>query len=318
MTPAFLDMLRADGHHARHLDVRLDELGGPYDAILADAVLLHLDRAQFEDVLRRARAAINAGGVLAITLEEGDGAGWTVAKLGRLRHFTYWREPQLRAVLDRTGWTVTSLAHVQGAVDPWLYVLATAAHSVSWRRSLRAAPRMTAGSTSTPVQCRMPITPWLTSMPRPSSMMQPRLGVADQAGAGRVGDHVGDDHAGAQRVEIEVEPGVDVGVEADRGGVDHDVGVRGDAVGSLPAVELGLRRRLLVEQRGQLLAACWVAVDDRDRRRAGQRELDGDRPRRAAGAEQDDVGLGGSTTVRSDVRKPCAVGVLADRAGRRG
>ena len=140
VTPAFLDMLRADGHQARHLDVRIDELGGPYDAILADAVLLHLDRAQFEDVLRRARAAINAGGVLAITLKEGDGAGWTVAKLGRLRHFTYWREPQLRAVLDRTGWTVTSLAHVQGAVDPWLYVLATAAHSVSWRRS-RQAPR---------------------------------------------------------------------------------------------------------------------------------------------------------------------------------
>ena len=53
------------------LDVRTAELGGPYEAILADAVLLHLTREQFADVLRRARCAVVDGGLLAFTLKEG-------------------------------------------------------------------------------------------------------------------------------------------------------------------------------------------------------------------------------------------------------
>jgi len=72
-TPAFVELLRAAGHDARRLDVRLDPLGGPYQAVLADAVLLHLSRPQFEDVVRRARRAVVAGGVLGFTLKEGDG-----------------------------------------------------------------------------------------------------------------------------------------------------------------------------------------------------------------------------------------------------
>ena len=123
-TPAFVEMLRASGHAARLLDARFDELGGPYDAILADAVLLHLGRDQLEQLLVRARHAVTTNGVLAATLKEGDGAAWSNARLGRLRHFTYWREPALRELLTRTGWTVISLDHVQGAVDPWLYLLA--------------------------------------------------------------------------------------------------------------------------------------------------------------------------------------------------
>jgi len=69
----------------------VDDFGGPYDAVLADAVLLHVTREQFVDVLQRARHAVASGGVLAITLKEGDGEAWTEAKLGRPRHFTYWR-----------------------------------------------------------------------------------------------------------------------------------------------------------------------------------------------------------------------------------
>jgi SAM-dependent methyltransferase len=129
VTPAFVEMQRAAGHQARLLDVRTDGLGGPYAAILADAVLLHLDRVQFADVLARMRSAVTDEGILAVTLKEGDGAGWTTAKLGRPRHYTFWREQQLRDVLARTGWAVLSLEHVQGRVDPWLYLLATTARS---------------------------------------------------------------------------------------------------------------------------------------------------------------------------------------------
>jgi len=117
-------MLRAAGHQARLLDVRTDDFGGPYDAVLADAVLLHVPREQFVDVLQRARQAVTSGGVLAITLKEGDGEAWTEAKLGRPRHFTYWREPAVRAALLNSGWQVLSLEHVEGRVEPWLFVTA--------------------------------------------------------------------------------------------------------------------------------------------------------------------------------------------------
>jgi len=44
-TPAFVERLQESGHQARILDVRSDDLAGPFDAILANAVLLHLGRA---------------------------------------------------------------------------------------------------------------------------------------------------------------------------------------------------------------------------------------------------------------------------------
>ena len=120
-TAAFVDRLRAQGHDARLLDVRHDDLGGPYDAVLAQAVLLHLDRDQLLTFLVRARQVAR---VLALTLEEGDGGAWSTDKLDAPRWFTYWREPALRQALTRSGWSVESLDHVQGRHEPWLHVLA--------------------------------------------------------------------------------------------------------------------------------------------------------------------------------------------------
>jgi SAM-dependent methyltransferase len=122
-TPAFVSLLRAAGHDARLLDARTAPLGGPYQGILADAVLHHLNRDHFEDLLRRARTAVVPGGVLGFTVKEGDGAAWSEHKLGLPRHFTYWREPAVRAALHRAGWPDASVQHVAGR-DNWLYVLA--------------------------------------------------------------------------------------------------------------------------------------------------------------------------------------------------
>jgi len=123
---AFVDLLLAAGHPARLLDVRVDDFGGPYDAVMANAVLLHLSRDHFVDVLGRARHAVAGHGLFSFTLKEGVGGGWSRAKLGLPRHFTYWRERELRSALEANGWQVLSLEHVTGRVEPWLYVLARA------------------------------------------------------------------------------------------------------------------------------------------------------------------------------------------------
>ena len=123
-TRAFVERLRAAGHQAQLLDIRHDDLGGPYDAVLANAVLLHLSRAQFRSALGRIRQAVTHAGLLAVTLKEGDGERWSTAKLGLPRHFTYWREPALRQALHDTGWQVTFFAHVPGRTEQWLHVIA--------------------------------------------------------------------------------------------------------------------------------------------------------------------------------------------------
>jgi protein-L-isoaspartate O-methyltransferase len=68
-TRAFVDRLREQGHAARVLDVRDGDLGGPYDAVLAHAVLLHLDRAAEARALAACFIATRSGGLLALTLK---------------------------------------------------------------------------------------------------------------------------------------------------------------------------------------------------------------------------------------------------------
>lgn len=122
-TSAFVQRLRAQGHAARLLDVRAADLDGPYDAVLANAVLLHLQRDDVAGALASCRSATSPGGLLALTLKEGDGEGWSDAKLGVPRWFAYWREKPLRDLLDEVGWRVLELRTVQGRTDRWLHVL---------------------------------------------------------------------------------------------------------------------------------------------------------------------------------------------------
>jgi len=123
---SFVDALRAVGHEARLLDVRSDDLGGPYDAVFANAVLLHVARPLLPDVLERALAAVRPGGVLAATVKRGEGDGWSNRKLDRARHFTYWTESDLEAVVGRAGWTDVVVRETTraGADERWLTVTA--------------------------------------------------------------------------------------------------------------------------------------------------------------------------------------------------
>ena len=126
-TPAFVEMMLSTGLEATRLDLRSDDLGGPWQGVLAQAVLLHLNRGQLAQALHRLRAAVVDGGVLALTVKEGDGDRWSNLKLELPRHFTYWRERPLRDALAQSCWDVTSVDHVVGRTEPWLYVLACAA-----------------------------------------------------------------------------------------------------------------------------------------------------------------------------------------------
>jgi 2-polyprenyl-3-methyl-5-hydroxy-6-metoxy-1,4-benzoquinol methylase len=119
-TLAFVELQRAEGHAIDVLDVRTDDLGGPYDVVFAHAVLLHIERAELPRVLTRLHDAVRPGGLLAMTLKEGDGEEWSSHKVERPRHFTYWREAPLRAALVGAGWEPVVLEHPAATYGAWL------------------------------------------------------------------------------------------------------------------------------------------------------------------------------------------------------
>jgi predicted TPR repeat methyltransferase len=119
---------RASSTCSARMDATVDDFGGPYDVVFANAVLLHLTTIQFGDVLAKAAQAVTSSGLLAFTVKEGEGAEWSMAKLDRPRYFHYWQEAPLREQLTRSGWTPLSVERVQGRFEPWLYVIARRTH----------------------------------------------------------------------------------------------------------------------------------------------------------------------------------------------
>ena len=79
-------------------------------------------------VLSRLAGATRTGGLLQVSLKEGEGARWsTHGHVDGPRHFTFWREEPLRAALDAAGWSVSVTprgARTACAGDAWLEILA--------------------------------------------------------------------------------------------------------------------------------------------------------------------------------------------------
>lgn len=128
-TRAFVDMQRADGHAAYVLDVLTDPLvddrGGPYAAVLADAVFLHFTPEQLRLVLGKVRDALVAGGLLAFTVKVGHGSEWSDHKLGLPRFFQYWQADPLRDEIEGSGLEVISFEVENGPALDWLVVMCT-------------------------------------------------------------------------------------------------------------------------------------------------------------------------------------------------
>lgn len=127
ITPAFVALLRAQGYHALVLDPATGDLGGPWDGVWCSAVLHHVPRGRLRTVLRRVREATRPGGVLYVSVKEGDGEAWSRhGSIAAARWFVRWREEPLREVLVDAGWSIDSIRRSSAGGDDWLDVLAVA------------------------------------------------------------------------------------------------------------------------------------------------------------------------------------------------
>ena len=131
----FVDLLRGGGFDAAQLDPLTGDLsdpqhpGMPYDGVWACACLIHVARGDLGTVLHRLAAATRTGGRLHASVRDGDGEDVTTeggAAAPRRYVETYWREPELRAVLTDSGWAVDAVRRCVGRPgDHWLSVRAS-------------------------------------------------------------------------------------------------------------------------------------------------------------------------------------------------
>jgi len=130
LTRAFVQLQRGRGRHAEVLDAINDEYGGPYDAVLALCVLIHIERDDTRRVLAKVAATLRPGGSFLVSVREGVGDQWEVGESGNRYHVVFWDGDDFQALLASVGlevrWAARSLEDSQQATDePWLTVLAT-------------------------------------------------------------------------------------------------------------------------------------------------------------------------------------------------
>lgn len=125
ITQAFIDSQRARGKEVDRLDAINDDLGGPYDAVVALHVLQHVEPGDLPAVLTKVAAALRPGGRFLVSIPLGEGAGWEVGESGSSYYRALWSEAEFTAALREAGlepeW---SERPVHDQESGWLCVLA--------------------------------------------------------------------------------------------------------------------------------------------------------------------------------------------------
>ena len=125
ITQAFIDLQRGRGKQVDQLDAINDDLGGPYDAVVALHVLQHVEPGDLPRVLAKVAVALRPGGRFLVSIPLGEGAGWEVGESGSPYYRALWSEADFIAELARAGlepeWTERSNHDEESG---WLCVLA--------------------------------------------------------------------------------------------------------------------------------------------------------------------------------------------------
>lgn len=125
ITQGFIDVQRGRGKKVDRLDVINDDLGGPYDAVVALHVLQHVEPGDLPAVLAKVAGALRPGGRFLVSIPLGEGAGWEVGESGSPYYRALWSEAAFVAALAQAGlepeWTERSVADEESG---WLCVLA--------------------------------------------------------------------------------------------------------------------------------------------------------------------------------------------------
>lgn len=123
VSDGFIAVQRARGRDVDRLDLIADDLGGPWDGVVALYVIQHIGRGLVGDVLRRIAASLRPGGALLMSWQDGDGERTSVDPEGTYQ-VVRWREPDMVDCLSRHGLVVDRRWRFQGRDAVWIIVIA--------------------------------------------------------------------------------------------------------------------------------------------------------------------------------------------------
>lgn len=121
---AFVKLMHEKGLDARRLNALTDDFDQGFDVVFAQAVFLHFKAEELKKVLCKCFDCLKPGGVLAFSVKEGEGEGWPKDYLGVPRYFRFWKESDLRTVIEDAGFSDTRMIRHKGTRDIMLYVTA--------------------------------------------------------------------------------------------------------------------------------------------------------------------------------------------------
>lgn len=123
VTPGFVKLQKELGRSSRVLNAISDAFPDELDAIFANAVMLHFNGKEIEQVLAKSYISLRANGRLGITLKAGDGEEWSSMKLGAPRYFHYWRPESIQPVLESAGFSIVDINSSAANGTEWLQIV---------------------------------------------------------------------------------------------------------------------------------------------------------------------------------------------------
>jgi len=124
VTRAFVDIQAERGKRAELLDVLHDDIGGPYDAVMALFVLQHIGRDLVDSVLHKVAAALREDGPFVVSLKEGEGELWEHTESSGDYHIVMWTEAEFTARLADAALRVEWYASNVDDDGTWMTLLA--------------------------------------------------------------------------------------------------------------------------------------------------------------------------------------------------
>jgi SAM-dependent methyltransferase len=123
LSEGFIALQRERGRAINRLDLIADDLGGPWDGLIALYVIQHIGRELVDGVIARIAKALRPGGTLLMSFQEGEGERTTVETSGTYQ-VVRWSEPDMTDCLFRHGLAVDWRSTFNGREGVWITVIA--------------------------------------------------------------------------------------------------------------------------------------------------------------------------------------------------
>lgn len=123
ISDGFIAVQAKRGKHVERLDLIADDLGGPYDGLVALYVMQHIARPLVDGVIARMADSLVPDGLLLVSFQLGDGERVEAEPTGDY-HIVMWAREEMDAILVRHGLEIVWDRTEDGREACWVTLVA--------------------------------------------------------------------------------------------------------------------------------------------------------------------------------------------------